>query len=73
VWDDLEQTRSFLHRQVRRGTVRLLRSNLAGPVKIGSEELVTINQLVDLVSDIAGKRIEREHSGPTRDVRPQVR
>jgi len=34
---------------------------------------VTINQLVDLVSDIAGKRIERELSGPTRDVRPQVR
>jgi hypothetical protein len=34
---------------------------------------VTINQLVDLVLDIAGKRIEREHSGPTRDVRPQVR
>jgi hypothetical protein len=34
---------------------------------------VTINQLVDLVSDIVGKRIEREHSGPRRDVRPQVR
>ena len=34
---------------------------------------MTINQLVNLVSDIAGKRIEREHSGPTRDVRPQVR
>jgi hypothetical protein len=32
---DAEQTRSFLHRQVRRGTVRLLRSRLAGPVHSG--------------------------------------
>ena len=52
---------------------RALALRVAGPVKIGSEELVTINQLVDLVLDIAGKRIEREHSGPARDVRPQVR
>ena len=43
------------------GTVRLLRSNFGGPVNIGSAEMVTINQLVDLVADIAGKRIEKKH------------
>ena len=42
-------------------TVRLLRSNFAGPVNIGSEEMVSINQLVDLVADIAGKRISKRH------------
>ena len=40
-------------------------SDFAGPVNIGSEEMVTINQLVDLVADIAGKQIGRKHiSGP---------
>jgi GDP-D-mannose 3', 5'-epimerase len=41
--------------------VRLLRSNFAGPLNIGSEEMVTINQLVDLVAEIAGKRIGKMH------------
>jgi GDP-D-mannose 3', 5'-epimerase len=43
------------------GTVRLLRSNFSGPVNIGSEEMVPINQPVDLVADIAGKRIDKNH------------
>ena len=47
------------------GTVRLLRSSFSGPVNIGSEEMVTINQLVDLVAEIAGKRIGKKHiAGP---------
>ena len=62
VWGDGEQTRSFLYiDECVDGTVRLLRSNFAGPVNVGSEEMVTINQLVDLVADIAGKRIRKEH------------
>ena len=62
VWGDGEQTRSFLYiEECVEGTVRLLRSNFAGPVNIGSEEMVTINQLVDLVADIADKRIEKRH------------
>ena len=62
VWGDGDQTRSFLYiDECVEGTVRLLRSNFAGPVNIGSEEMVTINQLVDLVADIAGKRIEKKH------------
>lgn len=62
VWGDGEQTRSFLYiDECIEGTVRLLRSNFSGPVNIGSEEMVTINQLVDLVADLAGKRIGKNH------------
>jgi GDP-D-mannose 3', 5'-epimerase len=66
VWGDGEQTRSFLYiDECVEGTVRLLRSSFASPVNIGSEEMVTINQLVDLVANIAGKQIGKKHiSGP---------
>ncbi len=67
IWGDGRQTRSFLYiDECLEGTTRLLRSNFAGPVNIGSEEMVTIDQLVDLVADIAGKRIDKRHiTGPT--------
>jgi GDP-D-mannose 3',5'-epimerase len=62
VWGDGEQTRSFLYiDECVEGTVRLLRSSFAGPVNIGSEEMVTINKLVGLVADIAGKKIGEKH------------
>jgi nucleoside-diphosphate-sugar epimerase len=62
VWGDGEQTRSFLYiDECLEGTTRLLRSNFPGPVNIGSEEMVTINALVDIVADIAGKRIYKRH------------
>jgi nucleoside-diphosphate-sugar epimerase len=62
IWGDGEQTRSFLYvDECVEGSTRLLRSNFAGPVNIGSEEMVTINQLVDIVADIAGKQIEKNH------------
>src|ERR1700749_3132474 len=49
VWGDGAQTRSFLYiDECVEGTVRLLRSNFPGPVNIGSEEMITINHLVDL-------------------------
>jgi GDP-D-mannose 3',5'-epimerase len=66
VWGDGKQTRSFLYvDECVEGTTRLVRSEFAGPVNIGSEEMVTINQLVDIVADIAGKRIEKNHvEGP---------
>jgi nucleoside-diphosphate-sugar epimerase len=38
-----------------------MESNFAGPVNIGSEEMVTINQLVEYVSNIANKKVERKH------------
>jgi GDP-D-mannose 3', 5'-epimerase len=62
VWGDGEQTRSFLYiDECVEGTTRLLRSDFSGPVNIGSEEMVSINRLVDLVADIAGKRIMKRH------------
>src|SRR5208282_2910841 len=62
IWGDGEQTRSFLYiDECLEGTTRLLRSNFSGPVNIGSEEMVTINQLVGIVSYIAGKSVSVNH------------
>ena len=67
VWGDGEQTRSFLYiDECLEGTLRLMRSDWEGPVNIGSDEMVTINQLVDTVADIAGKTVSKNHiEGPT--------
>ncbi len=67
IWGDGAQTRSFLYvDECLEGTLRLMRSAFGGPVNIGSEEMVTINQLVDLVADVAGKRLDKRHiAGPT--------
>jgi len=63
VWGDGEQTRSFLYiDECVEGMTRLIRSkSFSGPVNVGSDQMVTINQLVDLVADIAGKRIVKKH------------
>jgi len=67
IWGDGEQTRSFLYiDECIEGTTRLLRSSQPGPFNIGSEEMISINQLVDIIADIAGKRILKRHiPGPT--------
>ncbi|MGE3304217.1 MAG: NAD-dependent epimerase/dehydratase family protein [Hyphomonadaceae bacterium] len=67
IWGDGKQTRSFLYvDECIEGTTRLLRSDVKVPVNIGSEEMVTINQLAMTVADIAGKQIELNHiPGPT--------
>jgi GDP-D-mannose 3',5'-epimerase len=67
IWGDGKQTRSFLYvDECLDGTIRLLRSNRTGPYNVGSDEMIAINGLVDLVADIAGKRIEKIHvDGPT--------
>jgi len=62
IWGDGKQTRSFLYvEECVEGTIRLMRSDFSGPFNIGSEEMVTIDNLVDVVADIAGKRIEKNH------------
>ena len=62
IWGDGLQTRSFLYiDECVEGTTRLLRSGFEGPVNIGSEEMVSINQLVDIVADIAGKDIRKNN------------
>jgi len=67
VWGDGKQTRSFLYvDECVEGTLRLMRSGFAGPVNIGSDEMVSINRLVDVIAEIAGKQISVRHvSGPT--------
>jgi nucleoside-diphosphate-sugar epimerase len=62
IWGDGEQTRSFLYvNECLEGTVRLARSNFAGPVNIGSSEMVTINQLAQMIMEISQKRLRIEH------------
>lgn len=62
VWGDGRQTRSFLYiDECVEGTLHLTRSGFSGPVNIGSAEMVSINQLVDMVAAIAGKRIGKRH------------
>ena len=62
IWGDGEQTRSFLFvDECLEGVTRLTRSNWTGPVNIGSDEMVTINQLVAMVADIAGKVVYTRH------------
>lgn len=59
VWGDGRQTRSFLYvDECIEGSVRLLRSDFEGPVNIGSEEMISINDLARLVIGISGKRLE---------------
>ena len=62
IWGDGEQTRSFLYiDECLEGTLRLMRSDWTGPVNIGSEEMVTINKLADMVMKIAGKDLVKKH------------
>ena len=66
VWGDGKQTRSFLYvTECVEATYRLMQSDFQGPVNIGSEEMVTINQLVDTAAKVAGKKVEKNHiDGP---------
>ena len=62
VWGDGKQTRSFLYiDECLEGVRRLMDSNFLGPVNIGSEEMVSINQLAETVMDIAGKQLHINH------------
>ncbi len=62
IWGDGEQTRSFLYiDECLDGVRRLADSDFTGPVNIGSEEMVTINQLAGMVMDIAGKQLRIVH------------
>lgn len=62
IWGDGNQTRSFLYiDECLEGTLRLMRSDFSGPVNIGSDEMVTINELADMIMKIAGKKLGKEH------------
>ncbi len=66
IWGDGTQTRSFLYvDECVEGVRRLMESDFAGPVNIGSEEMVTINQLAEAVMGVAGKKLAIRHiKGP---------
>lgn len=63
IWGDGEQTRSFMYiSDCLEGVYRLTQSEHRGPLNLGTEKLVTINQLVDIVAGIAGKTLNKKHS-----------
>ncbi|MBW1789469.1 MAG: NAD-dependent epimerase/dehydratase family protein [Deltaproteobacteria bacterium] len=62
LWGDGKQTRSFLYiDECLEGTIRFMRSDWTGPVNIGSDEMVTIDKLADMVMEIAGKNLTKKH------------
>ena len=62
VWGDGEQTRSYCFiDDCVEGIYRLMRSEFSSPLNLGSDRLVTINQLVDIVAGVAGKDVRRRH------------
>lgn len=62
IWGDGEQTRSFMYvDDCVEGLLRLMASDYAGPLNLGTDRLITINELVDVVSRIAGKSLLKRH------------
>jgi GDP-D-mannose 3', 5'-epimerase len=62
IWGDGLQTRSFLYiDECLEGVRRLMESSFQGPVNIGSQEMVTINQLAEMAMSIAGKQLQIRH------------
>src|SRR5579864_2168149 len=63
IWGDGKQTRSFMYiDDCLKGTQMIMESGIHEPLNLGSDELVTIDQLVDIVEDIAGVRLERRYN-----------
>jgi GDP-D-mannose 3', 5'-epimerase len=63
IWGDGHQTRSFMYiDDCIRGTLEIARSNILDPINLGSSELVTINQLVDIAEEIAGVKLRRRYN-----------
>jgi GDP-D-mannose 3',5'-epimerase len=62
IWGDGEQTRSFMYiDDCLYGSKAILDSDILEPINLGSSEMVTINQLVDIVEDIADAKLERRY------------
>jgi nucleoside-diphosphate-sugar epimerase len=62
VWGDGEQTRSYCYiDDCVEGIFRLMQSNHRDPINLGQDRMISINQLVDMVSEIAGKRIGKRY------------
>lgn len=62
IWGDGEQTRSFMYvDDCLEGLLRLMASSYCEPLNLGTERLISVNGLVDLISEIAGKRLIKRH------------
>lgn len=66
IWGDGKQTRSFLYvDECIEGTLRLMRSDFREPVNVGSDEMVSINELAHMIAGVAGMKVRLRHvSGP---------
>ncbi|MGA9671275.1 MAG: NAD-dependent epimerase/dehydratase family protein [Terracidiphilus sp.] len=63
IWGDGHQTRSFMYiDDCTKGVLDIFNSDILEPINLGSSELVTINQLVDLAEDIAGVKLKRSYN-----------
>ncbi|HEY5330284.1 MAG TPA: NAD-dependent epimerase/dehydratase family protein [Acidobacteriaceae bacterium] len=63
IWGDGSQTRSFMYiDDCVKGTLAIMESGIEEPINLGSSELVTINQLVDIVEEIAGVKLKRNYN-----------
>ncbi len=63
IWGDGLQTRSFMYiDDCLHGTMTMMERNIPGPLNVGSNEMVTINQLVDIVEEIAGVKLKRNYN-----------
>jgi len=62
IWGDGKQTRSFMYvDDCIEGIYRIMRSDYSGPLNLGTDELVTVDELVDIVAKIAGKSVVKRH------------
>jgi len=62
IWGDGRQTRSFMYiDDCVEGIYRIMRSDYSAPLNLGTDELVTVDELVDIVSEIAGKTLVKRH------------
>src|SRR5215813_9382792 len=63
IWGDGKQTRSFMYiDDCVEGIYRIMRSDYGAPLNLGTDELVTVDELVDIVSKIAGKTLVKRHN-----------
>ena len=62
IWGDGKQTRSFMYvDDCIEGIHRIMRSDYGSPLNLGTDELVTVDELVDIIADIAGKSVTKHH------------
>jgi len=62
IWGDGKQTRSFMYvDDCVEGIYRIMRSDYSAPLNLGTDELVSVDELVEIISAIAGKRLAKHH------------